>query len=56
LEAKMKFLIGLQDCDIKIRDAQNKKEEKPIRIERLQKELDQSESQLKAELNQLEVE
>jgi len=54
LEAKMKLLIGLQDCDIRIRDAQNKKEEKPIRIERLQKELDQSESQLKAELNQLE--
>ena len=54
MEAKMKLLIGLQDCDIRIRDAQNKKEEKPIRIERLQKELDQSESQLKAELNQLE--
>jgi predicted nucleic acid-binding Zn-ribbon protein len=55
LEAKMKLLIGLQDCDIRIRDAQNKKEEKPIRIERLQKELDQSGSQLKAELNQLEL-
>ena len=55
MEAKMKLLIGLQDCDIRIRDAQNKKEEKPIRIERLQKELDQSESQLKAELNQLEL-
>jgi len=54
LEAKMKLLIGLQDCDIRIKDAQNKKKEKPIRIERLQKELDQSESQLKAELNQLE--
>ena len=55
MEAKMKLLIGLQDCDIRIRDAQNKKEEKPIRIERLQKELDQSGSQLKAELNQLEL-
>lgn len=54
MEAKMKLLIGLQDCDIRIRDAQNKKKERPIRIERLQKELDQSESQLKAELNQLE--
>jgi uncharacterized protein len=54
LEAKMKLLIGLQDCDIRIRDAQNKKKEKPIRLERLQKELEQSESQLKAELNQLE--
>jgi predicted nucleic acid-binding Zn-ribbon protein len=55
LEVKMKLLIGLQDCDIRIRDAQNKKKEKPIRIERLQKELDQSESQLKAELDQLEL-
>ena len=55
MEAKMKLLIGLQDCDIRIRDAQNKKEEKPIRIERLQKELDQSESQLKAGLDQLEL-
>lgn len=55
MEAKMKLLIGLQDCDIRMRDAQNKKKEKPIRIERLQKELDQSESQLKAELNQLEL-
>ncbi|MCG2774115.1 MAG: hypothetical protein L6406_00400, partial [Desulfobacterales bacterium] len=51
----MKLLIGLQDCDIRIRDAQNKKKEKPIRIERFQKELDQSESQLKAELDQLEL-
>jgi predicted nucleic acid-binding Zn-ribbon protein len=55
LEAKMKLLIGLQDCDIRIRDAQNKKKEKPVRIERLQKEIEQSESQLKAELNQLEL-
>jgi len=55
LEAKMKLLIGLQDCDISIRDAQNKKKEKPIGIERLQKELEQSESQLKTELNQLEL-
>lgn len=55
MEAKMKLLIGLQDCDISIRDAQNKKKEKPIRIERLQKELEQSESQLKTELNQLEL-
>jgi len=51
----MKLLIGLQDCDIRIRDAQSKKEEKPIRIERLQKELEQNENQLKAELNQLEL-
>lgn len=55
MEAKMKLLIGLQDCDISIRDAQNKKKEKPIGIERLQKELEQSESQLKTELNQLEL-
>ena len=51
----MKHLIGLQDCDIRIKEAQNKKKEKPIRIERLQKELEQSENQLKAELNQLEL-
>ncbi len=55
MEAKMKLLIGLQDCDISIRDAQNKKKVKPIGIERLQKELEQSESQLKTELNQLEL-
>jgi predicted nucleic acid-binding Zn-ribbon protein len=51
----MKLLIGLQDCDNRIRDAQNKKKEKPIRIEGLQKELEQSEGQLKAELDQLEL-
>ena len=55
MEAKMKLLIGLQDCDNRIRDAQNKKIEKPIKIEDLQKELEASEAQLKAELNQLEL-
>ena len=51
----MKLLIGLQDCDNKIRDAQNQKKEKPIQIEDLQKELETSEAHLKASLDELEL-
>jgi hypothetical protein len=55
LENKVKLLIGLQDCDNRIRDAQNQKREKPIQIESLQKELDTSEAQLKAAIDELEL-
>ena len=54
MEEKMKLLIGLQDCDTRIKDAQNKKKEGPLKIEILQTDLAQSESELEAELNQLE--
>jgi hypothetical protein len=55
LEKKVKSLIGLQDCDNRIRDAQNQKKEKPIQFEGLQKELETSEAQLKAALDELEL-
>lgn len=54
MEEKMKLLIGLQDCDTRIKDAQNKKKEGPLKIKILQTDLAQSESELEAELNQLE--
>ena len=55
MEKKVKLLIGLQDCDNRIRDAQTQKKEKPIQIEGLQRELETSEAQLKASLDELEL-
>lgn len=54
LEEQIKLLIGLQDCDTRIGDIQTKKQEGPIKIERLTEELKILEDQLEDELNRLE--
>jgi predicted nucleic acid-binding Zn-ribbon protein len=51
----MKLLIGLQNCDTQIRDIRLKKEEGPIKIQRLEDDLNAMKSDLKAESDQLEA-
>jgi len=55
LKEEMKVLIYLQDCDTRIRAIQSKKEEEPIKIQRLEEGLNIIEKQLEEELNQLEA-
>jgi len=55
LEASLKRLIGLQECDTRIRELRNKREQGPMRIQKLQEEFEQSESQLSKELDRLEA-
>jgi len=55
LEEKMKNLIALQDCDIRMRDLQIKKEEGPNKIQRLKEKLTAVEDQLEEEANRLEA-
>ena len=54
MEPKMKALVGIQSCDTRIREIQNKKEEGPLKIQRLEQGLKAIESNLKEELAQLE--
>lgn len=54
MEPKMKALVGIQSCDTRIREIQNKKEEGPLKIQRLEQGLRAIESNLKEELAQLE--
>lgn len=54
MEEKMKMLIALQDCDIRMRDIQIKKEEGPKKIQRLKEKLASVEDQLEEEANRLE--
>ena len=54
MKEKIKLLIDLQDCDTRIKTVENKKQEGPIKIKRLQDEFDNSKSQIEAELYQLE--
>ena len=54
MEKKMKFLICLQDCDTRIGEVQSKKKEGPLKINRLREELDQSKTELEAEINRFE--
>ena len=51
----MKFLIGLQDCDIGLREIAKKKEEGPIKIQKLKEGLSEIENQLEDESNQIET-
>lgn len=55
MEEKMRILINLQDCDIRLRDIQVKKEEAPKKIQRLKEKLAAVEDQLEEEANRLEV-
>jgi len=55
LEASLKRLIGLQECDTRIRELRNKRKQGPMRIQKLQEEFEQSESQLRKELDRLEA-
>ncbi|MDY6973978.1 MAG: C4-type zinc ribbon domain-containing protein [Thermodesulfobacteriota bacterium] len=55
MKEKMKALIHLQDCDTRIKSIQIKKEEDPIRIQRLEEDLDHLGKQLEEELNQLDA-
>lgn len=55
MEEKMKILIALQDCDIRMRDIQIKKEEGPKKIQRLKQKLAAMEDQLEEEANRLEA-
>jgi predicted nucleic acid-binding Zn-ribbon protein len=54
LKNKMKLLIQLQDCDNKINEIINKKREGPLRIKRLQEELDAFGMRFKEDTNRLE--
>ena len=54
MEEKMKLLIALQDCDIRMRDIQIKEEEGPKKIQRLKEKLAVVEGQLEEEANRLE--
>jgi predicted nucleic acid-binding Zn-ribbon protein len=54
LEPKMKALVGIQDCDTRIREIQKKREEGPLKIQRLEEGLKVIESKLKEDLAQLE--
>jgi len=49
LEEKNEILITLQDCDIRMRDIQIKKEEGPKKIQRLKEKLTAVEDQLEEE-------
>jgi len=51
----MKILITLQDCDIRMRDIQIKKEEGPKKIQMLKEKLATVEDQLEEEANRLET-
>ena len=55
MEEKMKILIALQNCDIRIREIQIKKEEGPKKIQRLKEKLAAVEDQLEEETNRLEA-
>jgi len=55
LEEKMKILIALQDCDIRMRDIQIKEEGVPKKIQRLKEKLAAVENQLEEETNRLEA-
>jgi len=55
LEEKMKNLIALQDCDIRMIDLQIKKEEGPKKIQKLKDQLTEVEDQLEEEANRLET-
>ena len=54
MEPKMKALVGIQDCDTRIREIQNKREEGPLKIQRLEEGLKVIESNLKEDLALLE--
>jgi predicted nucleic acid-binding Zn-ribbon protein len=54
LKNKMKLLIQLQDCDNKINEIISKKREGPLRIKRLQEELDAFGMRFKEDTNRLE--
>ena len=55
MEATMKLLIGLQDCDSRISLIQKRKEEAPAKIQTLREALEKGKSQLEAKLNQFEA-
>jgi len=55
LEEKMKILIALQDCDIRMRDIQIKEKGVPKKIQRLKEKLAAVENQLEGETNRLEA-
>ncbi|MCP4668219.1 MAG: hypothetical protein GY849_17865 [Deltaproteobacteria bacterium] len=52
---KMKLIIGLQNCDTQIRNIQLRKEEGPIKIQRLEHDLNAMKNDLKAESDHLEA-
>jgi predicted nucleic acid-binding Zn-ribbon protein len=54
LEGIMKALIGLQDCDTRIRDINRKKAEAPIRIQQLEAEMAAFENRVEEELKTLD--
>jgi len=54
LEEKMKILIALQNCDIRMRDIQIKEKEGPRKIQRLKEKLAGVEDQLEEEASRLE--
>ena len=54
MKEKIRLLIDLQDCDTRLKIAQNKKKEGPVKIQRLQDGFENCKSQLEAELKLLE--
>ncbi len=52
LEVIIKGLIGLQDCDVQVKDIRSKKEEGPDKIKALEDELKHMEEQVEEELGQ----
>lgn len=55
MEAQIKLLIGLQDCDVRIRGIEKKKEEGPVKIQGLVDQLKVLEEKAEEELNRLEA-
>ena len=55
MEEKIKILIALQDCDIRMKDIQIKKEEEPKKIQRLKEKLAAVEDHLEEEADRLET-
>lgn len=54
MKEKIRLLIDLQDCDTRLKIAQNKKKEGPVKIQRLQDGFLNCKSQLEAQLKLLE--
>jgi len=54
LDQRMTSLIGLQNCDNRIMDIQAKKEEGPLKIQRLKEVLDEMDKRLEADIEKFE--
>ena len=55
LEAKIRLLIGLQDCDTRVKHVREKRDHGPVRIQKLEESLNIIADQLAEESKQLET-